>query len=202
MNESEKYAKYKYGDNSFSVTPQEIIYKTIAILLLPGYNTLPNTRLYWETKVDVQSAAISSSISRDNFLRIFRNLHFSDNISTDETDRCRKVRSLLDHMSSKFETYVQPLPSVWSLDEAMEPYYGNHHMKQFIKGKPIRFGYKFWCLNRSDGYCIRFKIYEGREDRDPCMTLGSSVEKKNGFKILCQKTAKSFWTTISTPYHF
>lgn len=175
--ESEKYAKYKYGDDSFSVTPEEI-YKVIAILLLSGYNTLPNTRMYWETKADVQNAAVSNAMSRDNFLRLFRNLHFSDNNTTDESDRCRKVRPLLDHMSSAFENYAQPLPLVWSLDEAMEPYYGHHHMKQFIRGKPIRFGYKFWCLNRPDGYCVRFKIYEGREDRDPSMTLGSSVTKK------------------------
>lgn len=58
--------KYKYGDNSFSVTPEEI-YKVIAVLLLSGYNTLPNTRMYWETKGDVLNACVSNTISRDNF---------------------------------------------------------------------------------------------------------------------------------------
>ncbi|KAG5874733.1 hypothetical protein JTB14_011025 [Gonioctena quinquepunctata] len=63
--ESEKNAKYKYGDNLFSVGPEEI-YKVIAILTLSGYNNLPNTRMYWETKGDVQNAAVSNAISRDN----------------------------------------------------------------------------------------------------------------------------------------
>lgn len=44
--------------------------------------------------------------------------------------------------------------------------------------KLIRLGYKFWCLNKLDGYCVRLKIHEGREDRDPSMTVGSSVTKK------------------------
>ena len=39
-----------------------------------------------------------------------------------------------------------------SIDESMMPYYGSHSCKMFIKGKPIRFGYKLWCLCESDGY--------------------------------------------------
>ncbi len=35
-------------------------------------------------------------------------------------------------------------------------------MKQFIRGKPIRFGYKVWCLNTPQGYLINFEVYQGR----------------------------------------
>ena len=34
----------------------------------------------------------------------------------------------------------------FSIDEIMIPYYGRHSTKQFIYGKPIRFGYKVWSL--------------------------------------------------------
>ena len=44
------------------------------------------------------------------------------------------------------------LHDLLSIDESMMPYYGSHSCKMFIKGKPIRFGYKLWCLCESDGY--------------------------------------------------
>ncbi|KAL4126607.1 hypothetical protein QTP88_010819 [Uroleucon formosanum] len=47
-------------------------------------------------------------------------------------------------------------------DESMIKYFGRHSCKQFIQGKPIRFGYKMWCLNSSDGYLINFDIYQGK----------------------------------------
>lgn len=81
---------------------------------------------------------------------------------------------------SSFEMYTEPLPSIRSLDEAMKPYHGHHHKKQFIKGKPIKFGFKLWCLNKRDGYCVRFKLYEVREDlylHDSGVTFESAVTK-------------------------
>ena len=50
-----------------------------------------------------------------------------------------------------------------SVDESMVPYYGRHSSKMFIKGKPIRFGYKLWCLCGSDGYPYHLILYQGKE---------------------------------------
>ncbi|KAJ8912152.1 hypothetical protein NQ315_006116 [Exocentrus adspersus] len=36
----------------------------------------------------------------------------------------------------------------------MIPYYGKHYAKQYIKGKPIRFGFKNWALCTSNGCYI------------------------------------------------
>ena len=33
-------------------------------------------------------------------------------------------------------------------------YFGEHSAKQYIKGKPIKFGYKLWCLITNLGYLI------------------------------------------------
>ena len=44
----------------------------------------------------------------------------------------------------------------------MIEYLGRHGCKQCIRGKPIRFGYKVWCLNTSDGYLVSFDLYQGR----------------------------------------
>ncbi|KAG5866826.1 hypothetical protein JTB14_016556 [Gonioctena quinquepunctata] len=47
-------------------------------------------------------------------------------------------------------------------DESMVKYFGRHGCKQFIRGKPIRFGYKIWSLNTKDGYLANFELYQGK----------------------------------------
>lgn len=48
-----------------------------------------------------------------------------------------------------------------SHDETMVEYYGKHGYKQCIRNKPIRFGYKVWCLNSDHGYLVNFELYQG-----------------------------------------
>ena len=40
----------------------------------------------------------------------------------------------------------------------MIPYFGRHGSKQFLRGKPIRFGYKIWCLCDRLGYLIQLGV--------------------------------------------
>lgn len=63
-----------------------------------------------------------------------------------------------------------------SVDESMIPYFGKHSCKQFLRNKPVRFGYKAWVAALKYGYCLQFDIYQGkRQDRDPLLGLGESV---------------------------
>ena len=48
-----------------------------------------------------------------------------------------------------------------SVDETVVPYFGRHPTKQFIRNKPVRFGYKLCSLATSGGYVIQFKPYGG-----------------------------------------
>ena len=50
-------------------------------------------------------------------------------------------------------------------DESMVAYYGKHSCKQFIRGKPIRFGFKVWSLNTVSGYLVNFEVYQGMNPR-------------------------------------
>ncbi|KAJ8964760.1 hypothetical protein NQ314_004651 [Rhamnusium bicolor] len=47
------------------------------------------------------------------------------------------------------------------MDEAMVKYFGHDSSKRFIRGKPVRFGYKDWMLCSSSGYCYKFDTYCG-----------------------------------------
>ena len=87
------------------------------------------------------------------------------------------MRPLLNHLNSCFFPFFQPLTKTYSLDEAMEPYYGHHSMKQFISGKPIRYGFKLWCLTSPQGYLVKFFPYTG-SDKILGKPVGVSVTEK------------------------
>ena len=51
------------------------------------------------------------------------------------------------------------------MDESVIPYYGRHGAKEFIRGKPTRFGYKIWALITALGYVLQFEPYQGARGR-------------------------------------
>lgn len=171
--ESRKYATFK-GVHSFSVSTREM-YIYLGILLLSGYTKVPNRRNYWETRADSYNCLVSNSISRNRFEMIHRFLHFNDNSKMDKDNKVYKVQTLIDRVNKVSQDLFQPKGKNFSLDEAMEPYYGPHSMKQFIRGKPIRYGFKFWCLTTTDGYLLKFSPYCGAGDKKDGISLGTSV---------------------------
>ena len=52
-----------------------------------------------------------------------------------------------------------------SIDEMMVRYYGKHSAKMFLRGKPIKFGYKIWCLTSSNGFLYNFSPYCGKTEK-------------------------------------
>lgn len=62
-----------------------------------------------------------------------------------------------------------------SVDESMVKYFGHHPCKQFMRGKPIRFGYKNWTMCSDDGYCYAFDTYCGRSASSDNNSPGSLV---------------------------
>ena len=57
----------------------------------------------------------------------------------------------------------------------MIPYYGKHGTKQFIRGKPIRFGFKLWCLTSTEGYLFHTEPYCGTKLKDIGLGQGADV---------------------------
>jgi DNA excision repair protein ERCC-6 len=61
----------------------------------------------------------------------------------------------------------------------MVPYFGKHGCKQFIHGKPIRYGYKFWVGALKEGYVLWFEPYQGAgtliDSKYKQLGLGASV---------------------------
>lgn len=161
--------------------------------LLSGYTKLPDKRLYWSRESDTPTI-LSEAIRCNRFEEIIHNVHFNDNTLHDGTDRLYKLRPLLDHMQKKF-LEMNALDEHLSVDESMIPYYGRHFAKQYIKGKPIRFGFKNWALCSSSGYMYAFDVYVGKTGNEVHTELGaggdvvvkllqkSNVPSHEGYKV-------------------
>lgn len=97
---------------------------------------------------------------RDRFLRLKRYLHVCDNRQLDKDDKFSKVTPLNHLMEEKFMQFGLFSHNL-SIDEQMNAYFGRHSCKMFIKGKPIRFGFKHWALCSTEGYLYSFIPYGG-----------------------------------------
>lgn len=147
----------------------------IAILLISGYVPLVNRRMFWESNEDVHNEAVSSAMPVNRFEELLRFMHVCDNTHLDPSDKLAKLRPLFVMLNERFVQHW-PMEQDVSIDESMVPYYGRHSSKQFIRGKPIRFGFKVWCLNSRLGYLIQCEPYQGSSGGfNPDLGLGGSV---------------------------
>lgn len=148
------------------------------ILLLSGYVSVPRRRMFWETRKDSHNDLVANAMSRDRFNYIMRNLHCVNNDELDQIDKFAKIRPIFDKLNSNFQSFV-PHCEAHSVDESMIPYFGRHGCKQFIEGKPVRYGYKVWMGATSGGYCVWVDPYQGKssyiEPKYRLLGVGPSV---------------------------
>ncbi|XP_037106245.1 piggyBac transposable element-derived protein 3-like [Syngnathus acus] len=171
VRETIKYAAVT--DSNFQLTIGELK-RVVGILLLSGYHQLPSRRHYWNTDEDLHCALRRWAMSRNRFEEIIRYIHCADNAHLNSSDRMTKLRPMMDILNARFgEAY--PMDCNLDLDEAMIEYFGRHGCKQAIRNKPVRFGFKAWCLNSgTNGFLLHFDIYQGAS------VDASEVERKFG----------------------
>ncbi|CAG4973163.1 unnamed protein product [Parnassius apollo] len=69
----------------------------------------------------------------------------------DNTDKAFKICPLIEKANESFRKFGI-FESNLAIDEMIVKYFGHHGIKHFIKGKPVRFGYKLWALCGVSGY--------------------------------------------------
>ena len=171
LEQSNLYAS-QHG-RTLNMTMEELL-GIIGVMMMTGYRTTHNKRHLWSAKDDVSSVWAQELMPRNRFLELLQNLHLADN-SKISTDRYYKVRPYFEHLNNGFKTAA--LTRNLSVDETMVPYYGRHSTKQFIRGKPVRYGYKLWCLAASSGYLYHAEPYCGADTQlaDTGMGKGADV---------------------------
>ena len=136
LEQSRIYAHQEgFGRKAAEMTKDNLLC-VLAVMLLSGYNILPDKRMYWERQPDCYNELVADNIRRDTFTSVLQCLHFTNNTLTTE-DRFYKVRPLFESLNKQSLKYL-PTPRNLSVDETMIPYYGSHGDKQYIRNKPIR----------------------------------------------------------------
>lgn len=167
------------------------------VLIYSGYTNVSRRSIYWENSSDANHQIVYNAISRNRFNFIMQNVHCCDNTNLDEGNKFAKISPLLNILSQKFIS-LAPVQENHSVDESMIPYFGRHGSKQFIRGKPIRWGYKFWMVTTKTGYIECFEPYQGSStnlsNRYKDLGLGASVVLTFVDKIITEKG--------KFPFHF
>lgn len=157
-NQSNAYAAMK-NINCKPINVEEMK-SFVGILILSGYVPYPRRKMFWERDKDVHNQLVSEALSRDRFDYIMKVLHIADNNNLDPDDKFSKLRPHFTSLNNNFLKFA-PHKEHHSVDEAMVPYFGRHGAKQFIRGKPIRWGYKLWVGCTRNGYINWFEPYQG-----------------------------------------
>lgn len=159
-NSMKKYIIEACKENNFDLNLDDLN-TFIGIIILSSINKRKSQRDYWSTDPYLSLEVVSSAMQRDKFLEIKSKLKYSKSKDKDPNDKAWRVRRLL----KMFQTNIRQF-GAWrtalSVDEMMAKSYARTALKQFIRGKPIRFGLKFWGLCTVDGYVLNLDLYCGK----------------------------------------
>ena len=72
----------------------------------------------------------------------------------------KKILPLNEVLRKRCFDLYQPLQEL-SVDERMVKSKARSHMRQYIKNKPTKWGFKFWVISDPTGYTIDFDVYAG-----------------------------------------
>ena len=165
--------------NRFDTLSVDELEKFFGVLIFSSYCKLPSTRNYWSNDEDLGQSLIKNAMTRNRFQQLKSIIHFCNNeeFENNKSDKGYKIRVLIQLMQKSFKKFGV-FETDLSVDEIIIKYYGHNALKQFMRGKPIRFGYKFWALCGISGYCYNFDLYCGRNQQEgphDDLCLGSRV---------------------------
>ena len=128
-----------------------------------------------------------SVMSRQKFESIMSFLHVSDIDNEDSSDRLTKVRLLMDHINIKSNILYQPYENI-AVDERMVKSKARFSFQQYIKNKPVKRGFKLWCLcDSKNGYTCNVQVYRGKDGEqrsDNGLSYDVVTSLMKGFEIL------------------
>ncbi|XP_049958104.1 piggyBac transposable element-derived protein 4-like [Schistocerca serialis cubense] len=154
----------------------------LGMLILMGVHQLPQLGNYWSSDPILGVTAISLVMAKLRDKKIVENLHCNDNSTRVKKekpgyDKLHKIRPVIRVISNKLCKVYEP-SSVLAVDECMVAFKGRSTLKQYMPMKPVKRGYKVWCLaDASPRFIINFDIYIGKRDTNDTseFTLGEEV---------------------------
>ena len=183
----------------------------IGMHILMAIHVLPQLKHYWSSDPLLGVPAVSKVMTAKRFKKITETIHVNDNEkilpkSDENYDKLHKLRPMIDQLNEAIGSAYKPSKCV-SIDESMIAFKGRSTLKQYMPLKPVKRGYKVWCLaDAENGFVMRFSIYTGKANQDaraPEVGLGESVVLRliSNINPSCQLVAfDNFFTTVNLMY--
>ncbi|CAF0882767.1 unnamed protein product [Adineta ricciae] len=166
-----KQKKRRRSQNSIDLwedVTTKYIESFLGIIIVMAINSLPSMKHYWSKDNIFHNSFISSVMSRNRFLQIFYNLHLADNSLEPKREstnysKIYKIKNFTEMLLMNFQNNYK-FGRYGTIDETMVKFKGRSSQKQYIPLKPIKRGYKIWCLCDSiTSYLFNCRIYLGKE---------------------------------------
>ena len=182
--ETNKYAalsQRKAGtvDNNWEDTNVEEIQVYIGILIYMGLVDLPEIDDYFQGDFCV-CPIVRQAMTLKRFKKLGQYLHLNDeegrpDQQSADFDILYKARPALDLMDKFTQAYIPGCEL--AVDEAMIGFKGRFFLKQYLPGKPTKWGIKAWGLaDSANGYLLKCDIYKGKKEiRQQALLLGEQV---------------------------
>ncbi|XP_072143441.1 piggyBac transposable element-derived protein 4-like [Dermacentor andersoni] len=168
---------YSERDGSWKqVTPDEMK-KFIGLLIYMGIVQVPRLHCYWNTRKLFSGLLPPSVMPRNRFKALLAFLSVSDPEKTTAAShgKLHRVASLLKHINASSAQFFQPDRSL-SVDERMVKSKGRSGIRQYMRDKVIKWGYKLWVLADSkSGYTVQFNVYTGKREAPSARGLAFDV---------------------------
>ena len=147
-----------------TLTKDELMSFNGALILL-GIQHVRNQRKAWSSARAQFLPRLHELMTCQRFEIIGCFLHVVTVQEEEETpkDRLRKLRPFLKEIKARCIDYYQPLREL-SIDERMVKSKARSVMVQYMKQKPIKWGFKLWVVADTTGYTIDFNIYTGKRE--------------------------------------
>jgi Transposase IS4 len=161
-NHTTSYAHSKGWPGTWQTSAEEL-WLFIAVHIYMGIAHLPRTHMYWEDSW--RQMFVVNAFSQHRFTDLLRFFHVTPPTPAGTRHTViDKVSTLLTACQQSFSSCYLPTQTL-AVDEAMVGFKGRDSMKQYLKSKPTRWGYKVWCL-ACDGYLLNFSVYKGKQLRN------------------------------------
>ena len=137
----------------------------LGTLILLGIHKVRNHRKAWSHAKAQHLVKLKDLMTCQRFEILGCFLHIVTPLEEEVVtgDRLRKVRPLMEHLKANCLNYYQPLQHL-SVDERMVKSKARCHMVQYVRNKPVKWGFKLWVVADTTGYTVDFNIYTGKDD--------------------------------------
>uniref|UniRef100_A0A667XQU2 PiggyBac transposable element-derived protein domain-containing protein n=2 Tax=Myripristis murdjan TaxID=586833 RepID=A0A667XQU2_9TELE len=146
-------------------------YTFLAVIIFTGLVTVHNRADLWRKTSPYNFSFPGNKMSRGRFEAILWSLHLSNpdedeenekKKNTDEYDRLFKIKPLYSELVEACKAHFHPYQNL-SIDERMVASKARISMKQYMKNKPTKWGYKLFVLaDSSTAYTWNFFVYTGK----------------------------------------